>query len=360
MSMSLKEPFYNPKLSYDDNYDQGPFGSFSDGEVYPLSGEPTYDLFGHKLHQPIGIPAGPLLNGKFVKAALDKNFHVPIYKTVRTQDRACHPWPNVLSVDTDGDLTPDKSAGELTADHNYHEPLSITNSFGVPSKGPDVWQPDAKEAIEHARDGQVVVVSFQGTDWQGEGFDALVEDWKLGAKLVLETGAKVLEMNFSCPNEGKKNLLCHDVERSAAIARAVKEVVGDTPLMIKMPHFDTDSLRTWLKEVAPFVDGLAAINTIATSIVDSEGNQALPGEGRLRSGVCGAGIKWAGLDMMRNLASLRNELGMSYTIVGTGGVTVPEDYQEYREAGADIVMSATGAMWNPDLAQEISKQYPNI
>ncbi len=32
---------------------------------------------------------------------------------------------------------------------------------------------------------------------------------------------------------------------------------------------------------------------------------------------------------------------------------IPEDYFEYRSVGADAVMSATGAMWNPYLAQEI-------
>ena len=37
------------------------------------------------------------------------------------------------------------------------------------------------------------------------------------------------------------------------------------------------------------------------------------------------------------------------------GATQKEDFQEYRAAGADIVMSATGAMWNPYLAQEVKK-----
>jgi dihydroorotate dehydrogenase len=45
----------------------------------------------------------------------------------------------------------------------------------------------------------------------------------------------------------------------------------------------------------------------------------------------------------------------TYTIIGVGGVSSPEDFQEYRKAGADIVMSATGAMWNPYLAEEIKK-----
>jgi dihydroorotate dehydrogenase (NAD+) catalytic subunit len=32
-----------------------------------------------------------------------------------------------------------------------------------------------------------------------------------------------------------------------------------------------------------------------------------------------------------------------------------EDFNEYRQAGADVVQSATGAMWNHNLAQEIKQ-----
>ncbi len=34
----------------------------------------------------------------------------------------------------------------------------------------------------------------------------------------------------------------------------------------------------------------------------------------------------------------------------------PEDYFEYKDAGADAVFSATGAMWNPSLAIEIKEK----
>jgi dihydroorotate dehydrogenase len=73
------------------------------------------------------------------------------------------------------------------------------------------------------------------------------------------------------------------------------------------------------------------------------------------SGVCGQAIKWAGLDMTKHLRDLREELGMKFTIIGVGGVASAEDYKNYRNAGADAVMSATGAMWNPNLAEEIKK-----
>jgi len=52
------------------------------------------------------------------------------------------------------------------------------------------------------------------------------------------------------------------------------------------------------------------------------------------------------------LKRLRDETGLDYTIIGVGGVTTPDDYNQYKAFGADAIMSATGAMWNPLLAQE--------
>src|SRR3989344_5841889 len=94
----LKAPFFDPEKSYEDNYSQGPFAEFADGKVYEEQGEPEYDVLGHKIYTPFGIPAGPLINGKFVNGALDKGFDIPVYKTVRTRAYKCHPWPNVLSA----------------------------------------------------------------------------------------------------------------------------------------------------------------------------------------------------------------------------------------------------------------------
>ena len=119
---------------------------------------------------------------------------------------------------------------------------------------------------------------------------------------------------------------------------------------------DYDALKNFVKEVGLVVQGISVINTISAEIVDENDRQALPGEGRLRSGVCGHAIKWAGLDMVKKLKKLREELGYKYIIVGVGGVTTADDFFEYQKAGADIVMSATGAMWNPYLAKEIKER----
>lgn len=350
----LYPPFYDPEKSYEDNFEHGPFGGFADKEQVAAIGEPQYELFGFKLHSPFGIPAGPLINGNFVQGALDKGFDIPVYKTVRSGAYPCHPWPNVLSVDVEGDLTLEKAAGRLIADHDYHEPLSITNSFGVPSFDPTYWQEDLARVVKGTREGQLVVASFQGTKTNGS-VETYIDDFRTCARLLKETGVKVLEVNLSCPNEGTAHLLCFDTERSVVVAEAIKNEIGDMPLIVKVAHYPDSALREFVTKIGSIVDGISAINTIAAEILDADGNQALPGEGRLRSGVCGRSIKWAGLDMTRKLKGLREELGHSYSIIGVGGVTTPEDFKEYRDAGADAVMSATGAMWNPYLARDIKR-----
>lgn len=351
----IRTPWYDPKKSYEENFDNGPSGNFSAG-LHASGEETSYEFFGKPLRFPFGIPAGPLLNSAYVIAALNRGFDIPVYKTVRTRVHACHPYPNVLPVEIDGDLTLEKASRGLVTKGKYEEPLSITNSFGVPSKDPSHWQEDMAKAARSAQHGQHVVGSFQGTKWPDADY---VEDWVLGAKLVAETGVSALEANLSCPNEGTSNLLCFDADKVQKIADKVKSAIGDTPLIVKVAYFEDEPLRAFVEKVGGIVDGISAINTIPAEVRTPSGEQALPGEGRLKSGVCGASIKWAGLSMVARLTTLREEFGLSYAIDGVGGVTRPEDFFEYREAGADIVMSATGAMWNGNLAREIQQTYTN-
>jgi dihydroorotate dehydrogenase len=350
----LHKPFFDPLLSYEDNYKKGPFGEFAGKKVYRQKGKPDLYFFGNPVFLPFGIPAGPLLNSKFVNAALDKGFDIVEYKTVRTGKRATNPWPNVLGIKVKGNLTLEQANKGLVGTNKYTPPIAITNSFGVPSFDPDIWQKDMAKSVKYAKEGQIVVGSFQGTTNAQGNIKKYIKDFVTAARLVKETGAKALEVNLSCPNEGSSHLLCFDIKRTAEITEAIKNEIGNTPLIIKIAYFDSQQdLVRLVKFVGKTADGISAINTIPAKIYDEKGGQALPGEGRLISGVCGHPIKWAGLDMVKRLANLRGEMGLNYRITGVGGVTEPSDYFECRRAGADEVMSATGAMWNPFLAQEI-------
>ena len=353
----LQTPFYDPNKSYEENYDKGPFGAFADGEVFTQKGEPKEDFLGQKVYLPFGIPAGPLVNAKFCKAAYEKGFDICVYKTVRSSSFPCHPFPNILAVKVEGDLTLKMAQSKLIADNNYSQPLSITNSFGVPSKDPTVWQEDVKEAISSAGPGQVLVLSFMGTVRENQTPEEFVADYALAARLSKETGAKILEVNLSCPNIGNEGLVCYNLEMTEKVCEAIRYEMGDTPLILKVGYYSSDEDLKKLVEIAgKYAQAIASINTIQAEVVDKNGNQALPGNNRLKSGVCGAAIKWAGLEMVKRLVQLKQEVGVDVKIIGVGGVTKAEDYFEYRDTGADAVMSATGAMWNPYLAKEIKNK----
>ncbi len=348
----LVQPFYAANKSYEENYSQGPFGEFATEEVLKRSGKPQEKFMGLPVYQAFGIPAGPLVNGKFVTAAFKKGFDINVYKTVRSRSYPCHPWPNVLAVHIDK-LKADR-VDPLVADANYTQPLSITNSFGVPSMDPEIWQADMAETIKTAGKGQVMIGSFQGTG--GGTVEEYIDDFATTALMVKETGAPILEINLSCPNEGTAHLLCFDIERTQKVVFKVKEAIGDTPLVIKVAYYASDKeLEKLLKAVGGMVQAISTINTIPATIVDKNGQPALPGKGRERSGVCGDAVRWAGLEMVERMSKVKQQLGLNFSIIGVGGVTKPEHYAEYRAAGADAVMSATGAMWNPSLAKEIQK-----
>lgn len=355
----LKEAFYDPRQSYEDNYINGPFGVFADGRKIeePLK-PPKHEFLGHKVNLPFGIPAGPLLNSNFVRAAFEKGFDIAVYKTVRSDNFPCHPFPNILGVHIDGDLTLARAKEPIVADANYLEPISITNSFGVPSKDPAVWQEDAKKAVSYAGEGQVMILSFMGTVKPNQTSEEFVADFIRAAELSAQTGAPILEGNLSCPNIGNEGLVCYNLDVTRRVVNGTRDKVGDIPLVWKVGYYESDDdLRVLAKIAHESKSSLSVINTIPATIVDADGNQALPGSpARLKSGVCGAVIKWAGIEMVQRLNRIREENGYEFGIDGVGGVTTPQDYFDYKKAGADAVMSATGAMWNPDLALEIKQE----
>ncbi len=346
--------FYDPRKSYEQNYDEGPFGAFADGNIYQQTGEPSHNYLGQQVYLPFGIPAGPVINSNFVKAAFVKGFDVVVYKTIRTDFFPCHPFPNILALHPQGNLSLNILQNPLQADTNYTQPLSITNSFGVPSKKVETWQEDAKKAISYAGKGQVLVMSFMGTVKPDQTQLEFVQDYILAAKLAVETGAKVLETNLSCPNIGNEGLVCYNLEVTKKIAAGIRSRIGNLPLTLKIGYYQDDNQLEQLAEIAnEYANAVAGINTLQAQIVNKKGEQALPGKGRARSGVCGAGIKWAGIETVKRLKHIREKRNFKFSIEGIGGVMTPDDYSDYIAAGADSIMSATGAMWDPFLAQEI-------
>ena len=350
---------YDPNRTFDENYDNGPYDI--DSHDFRDKTEPTYRFLGKKINFPFGIAAGSLPTSRHTDAAFRLGYDVVVYKTQRSVPFPVNQFPNVLPVDVDGDLTPEKLAGQLTARDDYPaaiDQLSITNSFGVPSRGPSVWRDDLARAVRGAGDGQLLIASVVGTIREGLSADDYYQDFAFAAEQAVSAGAEAIEVNLSCPNVASEGVICYSEDAVDEICRRTKAAIGDTPLIIKVGYYSPqqqDLLKRIVARVVKYVAAISSINTLAAEIVDKNGNQALPGIGRLKSGVCGAGIKWAGLDMVRRLDEIRKTNGYDYEIIGVGGVMTSSDFDDYRAAGADVVQAVTAPMWNQYLALEIKQ-----
>lgn len=359
MGNATTKAFYDPTKTYDDNFDDGPTLVSADDKPINNQGEPRFSFLGRPLYSPFGIPAGPIPNSKYVKYAFERGFDTVVYKTQRSIEFKVNQFPNVLFVDTKGDLTPEKAKKPLLGTAGTDKPIdgfSITNSFGNPSRGPAFWVEDMKRAHGYQGKGQLLIGSAVGTIKEGFSNDDYYEDFAATAGLVKSSGVEAIEVNLSCPNVASEGILCYTREAVLNITRRVKKRIGDMPLIIKVGYYSPVQqklLEQIMDDITPYISAIAAINTIPAPVVDKDGKQALPGPNRLMSGICGAGIKWAGLDMVKRLDVIRKRSGAKFEIVGVGGVMNADDFHAYIKAGADNVQSATGAMWNPHLAAEI-------
>lgn len=358
-----KQPgvMYDPTKTFDDNVDHGPFPLKAGEEPYKNDGEPRFKFLGHELYSPFGIGAGSLPTSKHVRFAFERGFDVVCYKTQRSVVFKPNEFPNIVYVDLDGDLTLEKAAKPLTGHKDSDLPperLSITNSFGNPSRGPDFWVEDMKKAAAAQGKGQLLIASVVGTIQDGFSEDDYHADFAATAKLAVSAGVKVIEVNLSCPNVASEGILCYGHDAVVSVCKKVKEAVGDIPIVAKIGYFSPDQqelLESIVLYTRDYLAGFSAINTIPAPVVDEQGDQILPGEGRLKAGICGAGIRWAGLEMVGRLKDLREKHGLSFEIIGIGGVATPADFKAYLGAGADVVQSVTAAMWNPDLAAQIKR-----
>jgi dihydroorotate dehydrogenase len=373
-------PFYDPGRTYQENYDAGPFGLFRttppEGPaeavatfVVPPGGVAPDEFLGQPLGVPFGIPAGPLLNARFVAAAFRWGYDLVHYKTVRSRAWPAHPAPHVLQVDVAQPLDPARPPAVLRA-HPFGADggvppadvsrLSITNSFGMPAQPPAVWQADVAAAVAAAGPGQICVVSVVGSPDPDGGAAGFVRDFARVAAMAVEAGAPVIEAHLSCPNIGGHGLLCHDLAQSARVCAAIKDAVPTTPLLVKLGPYEVDAagdaaLAALVEALGPYVAGFSAINSVPFRVLDAAGHPALPGPAREVSGVCGVAIRRYGLSVVTRLAALRRASAARWGIIGVGGVLTLSDYIAYRQAGADVVQGAAGPMWAPDLARRVAR-----
>ncbi|MBW3542235.1 MAG: hypothetical protein KY476_18355, partial [Planctomycetes bacterium] len=128
-------PRYDPGQSYRWNYEHAP-EPVAIG-VPEVGG--AWAFCGRRVDSPLGIPAGPLLNGRWILYYASLGFDVLTYKTVRSTQRECYPLPNLVPVAT-GMLRGDER--DVTVADAMRGSWAV--SFGMPSMAPDVWRADVE------------------------------------------------------------------------------------------------------------------------------------------------------------------------------------------------------------------------
>lgn len=305
---------------------------------------------------PLGIPAGPLLNGKWLLYYANLGFDILVYKTVRTAPRECYALPNLVPVAAN-QLTGTGTTVPRTAEMSG----SWAVSFGMPSQPPDVWRKDVEATRRQLPHGKVLVVSVVGTQVAGtqnasteraSQLDDLADDFALCAKWAIDSGAHGVEANFSCPNVATADgQLFQNPQSARQVASAIREAIGDAPLVLKIGYFaDADGPGQLINATQEFVDGYAMTNSVAAHVATDDGQLLFDGQSR---GICGTAILNASLEQTRRFQQHLAAERLPHELIGLGGISCVSDVLEYLNAGASSVAIATAAMLNPLIAVEI-------
>lgn len=342
-------PLYDTAQTWESNLEKGPLFS---GPFPPRKKSPPsqwIDFLGYPIASPLGVAAGPLLDGRWTQLASALGFDVITYKTISYKSRKSHPLPNILPLDS-----PSLSSPLPTAYVSKHPPqtlqeLTITNSFGNPSKDPDYLMADLNRARQNLEPGQVLVVSLFG--WEEEEQDWL-SSYCRAAALAKEAQAPIVEANLSCPNLGTQNRpLYLDAVEVERLCHKLVQVLGPIPLIIKVGTFSSSAQMkaTLMAAARGGARAISGINTLSARISTPDGRPAL-GPLRPTGGVCGSGILELSQQFVRQGKEIIDQEALDLQLIGVGGVMTPQDAHTLLDCGAQCVQVATAMMWDPYLA----------
>ena len=343
--MNRDLPRYSIDRSYAWNYDHAP-----DSLVIDIPDvAAAWTFCGLPVGSPLGVPAGPLLNGKWVLYYASLGFDVLTYKTVRSVQRDCYPLPNLQPVcceQLNGKETDLPTSNEMLG--------SWAVSFGMPSKGPSQWRADVEATRDALNKNKVLTVSVVGSVQEGWTLHDLADDYATCAKWAVESGADCVEANFSCPNvKTCDGQLYQRPEQAGIVAATVRSRIHETPFIIKIGHVTSPSAVVELLDaVSPFVDAIALTNSVAATVSDN-GRRLFSGA---RRGICGDATRTASIFQTELFAHLIREKSLNTRLIGVGGIRTAEHVNQYLNAGAEATQLATAPMIDPAVAITIRNE----
>lgn len=350
-----------------ENYQQAPpiwdwHKSYSENVDNPIAPPPRLSLdplnprarfLGKDLRSPFGVSASVLTSTpQRVHYFFHTGCDIVTLKTVRSRYYKGHPTPNVLFcsprltvLSTDEPLP--SAIALVEAEEIRSSTPGMVNHFGVPSRTPEEWRQFIKSSLNSRfdPDGQLIIQSIIGTASKTSTREDLVTDFIATARLAVESGVDVIEINGSCPNaEAQEGKVYHDTHLAVAIAKGIREALPQTKILFKSGYLSSAELYELVMELAPYVDGFTGINTLPVlgTVNEQDGRAQSSAFGGAEAGLSGEPIRAHGLRFVETLANIRSKENLNHLgIAGMGGVTTPEHVHAFLTAGADIVQATT-------------------
>jgi dihydroorotate dehydrogenase len=338
---------YDITRTYDWNYDHAPERP-PEVDVPECPGE--WDFCGIPVNSPLGMPAGPLLNSRWVLYYAALGFDVLTYKTVRSSYRACYPPPNLLPVDAP---QLDDTTECVRAAAGGSSSWAI--SFGMPSRSPEEWQGDVGRARRGMGPGQALVVSVVASPQQGWTLDDTVADYVRLARMARDAGAQAIEANISCPNvrtaEGEVFL---SAKASRAVTAGMRAVVAELPLILKVGRFPTaEHAHAFIEAVDGYADAISTVNSLTARVRSTSGEWMFDA---LKRGIGGDCVRARANAEAALLSRVIAGTSARMKLIGVGGVFTAADVRKRLAAGAHHVQIATAAMLDPLTAVRIRRE----
>ena len=174
------------------------------------------------------------------------------------------------------------------------------------------------------------------------------ESWTRIVRMIEDTGADGLELNFGCPHgmseRGMGSAIGQVPEYIESIARWCK-IASSLPVIVKLTPNITDVRLPARAAAAGGADAVSLINTINSIMgVDLESLAMTPNIGGMGShgGYCGPAVKPIALNMVAEIG--RDPATRGLPVSGIGGVSTWRDAAEFIALGCGSVQVCTAAM----------------
>ncbi|UCD30755.1 MAG: dihydroorotate dehydrogenase [Planctomycetota bacterium] len=153
-----------------------------------------------------------------------------------------------------------------------------------------------------------------------------------------------LELNVSCPNVSDGLVFGTDPEALSRLVSAVRKVVRQSVLVVKLTPNVTDITQTARSAVEAGADCLSMINTFVGMAVDADRQESVLAN--VTGGLSGPAIKPLALNLVHQVYREVAEPA-KIPIIGMGGITNSRDAVEFMLAGATAVGVGTALFVDP-------------